>query len=88
MIFSVLLVSHKASASPVSARINPHVEHRLRLLAEATGRTQSFFLQQIIERGIDAMEEIWLPSATLTKIREGDLPELQRTGSTPDLFAD
>ncbi|MGF6301333.1 MULTISPECIES: hypothetical protein [Paraburkholderia] len=43
----------------VAVRVNPQVEHRLRLLAEATGRNQSFFLQQIIERGIDAMEETW-----------------------------
>ncbi|WP_121311505.1 hypothetical protein [Paraburkholderia sp. BL17N1] len=72
----------------VAVRVNPQVEHRLRLLAEATGRNQSFFLQQIIEGGIDAMEETWLPPATLAKIRRGDFPELQQPGSTPDLFGE
>ncbi len=70
----------------VAVRVNPQVEHRLRLLAEATGRNQSFFLQHIIERGIDAMEETWLPAATVAKIRQGDFPDLQQAGSTPDLF--
>jgi RHH-type rel operon transcriptional repressor/antitoxin RelB len=67
-------------------RVNPQVEHRLRLLAETTGRSQSFFLQQIIERGIDAMEEAWLPAATVEKIRQGDFPPFQQADSTPDLF--
>lgn len=69
-------------------RIDPQIEHRLRLLAETAGRRQSFFLQQIIERGIDSMEDTWLPAATLAKIRRGDLPELQLNGSTPDFFGD
>ncbi|WP_027780463.1 hypothetical protein [Paraburkholderia caledonica] len=70
----------------VAARVDPQIEQRLRLLAETTGRKQSFFLQQIIERGIDAMEETWLPPATLAKIRTGDFPGLQEPGLTPDLF--
>lgn len=72
----------------VAVRVDPQIEHRLWLLAETTGRGQSFFLQQIIERGIDAMEETWLPAATLAKVRRGDFPELQQSGSTPDLFGD
>jgi RHH-type rel operon transcriptional repressor/antitoxin RelB len=72
----------------VAVRVSPQIEHRLRLLAQTTGRRQSFFLQQIIEQGIDAMEETWLPEATLAKIRRGDFPELPHTGSTPDLFGD
>jgi hypothetical protein len=34
------------------------------------------------------MEETWLPAATLAKIRRGDFPELQQSGSTPDLFGE
>ncbi|WP_454829760.1 hypothetical protein [Paraburkholderia xenovorans] len=70
----------------VAVRIDPQVEHRLRLLAETAGRKQSFFLQQIIEQGIGAMEEAWLPAATVANIRQGNVPELQQPGSTPDLF--
>ncbi|AXF18784.1 hypothetical protein [Paraburkholderia caledonica] len=72
----------------VAVRIDPQIEHRLRLLAETSRRKQSFFLQQIIEQGIGAMEEAWLPEATVAKIRQGNVPELQHGGSTPDLFSD
>lgn len=70
----------------VAVRVDPQIEQRSRLLADATGRKQSFFLQQIIERGIDAMEEAWLPAATVARIRAGDFSELQAPGATPDLF--
>jgi len=32
----------------VAVRVDPQFEQRLRLLAEVTGRKQSFFLQQMI----------------------------------------
>lgn len=72
----------------VAVRVDPQIERRLRLLAEATGRKQSFFLQQIIEQGIDAIETMWLPPATLAKVRRGDFPKQQRTSSTPDFFGE
>ena len=71
----------------VAVRINPVIEQRLRVLAEATGRNQSFFLQRMIEESIDAMEAIWLSPDTLAKVRRGDWPELRDAHSaTPDLF--
>jgi RHH-type rel operon transcriptional repressor/antitoxin RelB len=72
----------------VAVRIDPQIEQRLRLLAENTGRRQSFFLQQIIERGIGAMEEAWLPAETIARIRSGDVPQVCHVDrSTPDLFS-
>jgi RHH-type transcriptional regulator, rel operon repressor / antitoxin RelB len=56
----------------VAVRIDPVIEQRLRVLAEATGRKQTFFLQRMIEDGIDAMEEVWLSPDTLAKVRNGD----------------
>ncbi|MDR5760592.1 hypothetical protein [Caballeronia sp. LZ035] len=71
----------------VAVRIDPVIEQRLRVLAEATGRKQSFFLQRMIEEGIEAMEETWLSPDTLAKVRKGDLPELLVAHSTTsDLF--
>lgn len=71
----------------VAVRIDPVIEQRLRVLAEATGRKQSFFLQRMIEEGIDAMEDVWLSPATLAKVRRGDLAELlAEHGTTSDLF--
>lgn len=71
----------------VAVRIDPVIEQRLRVLAEATGRKQSFFLQRMIEDGIDAIEEIWLSPQMLAKVRNGELPELLASHSTTsDLF--
>ncbi|BCG02802.1 hypothetical protein PPGU19_073700 (plasmid) [Paraburkholderia sp. PGU19] len=58
-------------------------------MAEVTGRRQSFFLQQMIESGIAAMEEQWLPAAVLAQVRDGTLPsrEPERVPE-PDLFGD
>ncbi|MDR5753689.1 MULTISPECIES: hypothetical protein [unclassified Caballeronia] len=73
----------------VAVRVDPEIEQRLRLLAETTGRKQSFFLQQLIEKGIGAIEEIWLPPAVLAQVREGVLPAAEPTQSpTADLFGD
>jgi len=72
----------------VAVRIDPQIEQGLRLLAQTTGRGQSFFLQQIIERGIGAMEEAWLPAETVAQIRSGDVPQVGHVDrSTPDLFS-
>ncbi|SAL61398.1 hypothetical protein AWB73_06818 [Caballeronia turbans] len=71
----------------VAVRIDPVIEQRLRVLAEATGRKQSFFLQRMIEEGIEAMEAIWLSPQMLAKVRNGDLPELlDARSATSDLF--
>ena len=72
----------------VAVRIDPQIEQRLRLLAETTGRKQSFFLQQMIERGIGAIEETWLPHETLGQVRSGRMPVSQPSGGTSDLFGD
>jgi RHH-type rel operon transcriptional repressor/antitoxin RelB len=73
----------------VAVRVDPQFEQRLRLLAEVTGRKQSFFLQQMIENGIGAMEETWLPPDVLEQVRSGALPPLQQDRvSTADLFGD
>lgn len=73
----------------VAVRVDPAIERRLRLLAEVTGRRQSFFLQQMIESGIAAMEEQWLPATVLAQVRDGTLPsrEPERVPE-PDLFGD
>lgn len=73
----------------VAVRVDPAIERRLRLLAEVTGRRQSFFLQQMIESGIGAMEETWLPPAVLAQVRDGTLPSREQTDDPiSDLFSE
>ncbi|MFL9913682.1 hypothetical protein [Paraburkholderia sp. RL17-337-BIB-A] len=71
----------------IAVRVEPAIEQRLRLLAEVTGRSQSFFLKQLIEKGISAMEDAWLPQDVAAQVRSGALPAQQR-GRTLDLFGD
>jgi RHH-type transcriptional regulator, rel operon repressor / antitoxin RelB len=71
----------------VAVRVDPQIEQRLRLLAEVTGRKQSFFLQQMIERGLADMEETWLPQNVLSQVRSGAIPAQQKAAETTlDLF--
>jgi RHH-type rel operon transcriptional repressor/antitoxin RelB len=71
----------------VAVRVNPQIEQRLRLLAELTGRRQSFFLQQMIEGGIGAMEDVWLPPDVLSRVRSGTMPSRQQASDAiSDLF--
>lgn len=72
----------------VAVRVNPQTEQRLRLLAELTGRKQSFFLQQMIEGGIGAMEDVWLSPDVLSRVRSGTMPSRQQASDAiSDLFA-
>nr|WP_221306716.1 hypothetical protein [Paraburkholderia fungorum] len=60
----------------------------MRLLAELTGRRQSFFLQQMIEGGIGAMEDVWLSPDVLSRVRSGTMPSRQQASDAiSDLFA-
>ncbi|WP_168788233.1 hypothetical protein [Paraburkholderia aromaticivorans] len=71
----------------VAVRVNPQIEQRLRLLAELTGRSQSFFLQQMIESGMGAMENTWLPPDVLSQVRSGTMPlRQQASDAISDLF--
>jgi len=42
----------------------------------------------MIERGIGAIEETWLPHETLGQVRSGRMPVSQPSGGTSDLFGD
>lgn len=65
----------------IAVRVEPPIEQRLRLLAEITGRDQSVFLKQLIEKGIDAMEKACLPEEVVAQVRDGALPA-QQQGTT------
>lgn len=70
----------------VAVRIDPVIERRVRFLAETTGHKPSFFLQQLIEGGVSALEEEWLPPDLLAQVRSGIVPEPTVSHVAPDLF--
>lgn len=54
-----------------SIRLAPDVEQRLDFLAAQTGRTKAFYLREIIERGLDDMEDYYLAAEVLERVRKG-----------------
>lgn len=55
-----------------SIRLAPETEQRLDHLAYYTGRSKAYYLREIIERGIEEMEDYYLAHETLERIRKGE----------------
>jgi RHH-type transcriptional regulator, rel operon repressor / antitoxin RelB len=55
----------------VSIRLDPKIESRLEHLAALTGRTKSYYLRELIERGLDNVEDFYLADATMERVRRG-----------------
>jgi RHH-type transcriptional regulator, rel operon repressor / antitoxin RelB len=69
---------------PTSVRLDPAVEARLEKLAQATGRSKAYYLRELIEGGIDDMEDAYLGAAVLERIRLGK----EQTHSLDDVVAE
>ena len=54
-----------------SIRLAPETEQRLDFLASQTGRTKAFYLREMIEQGIEEMEDYYLAADVLARVREG-----------------
>ena len=54
-----------------SIRLAPETEKRLDYLASQTGRTKAFYLREIIEQGIQEMEDYYLATDVLARVRQG-----------------
>ena len=50
---------------PTSVRLDPDVEARLENLARVTGRSKAFYLRELIEHGLDYLEDAYLGAAAL-----------------------
>ena len=69
---------------PTSVRLDPSIEARLDQLAEATGRSKAYYLRELIEQGIDDLEDSYLGAAVLERIRAGK----EQTYSLNDVMED
>jgi len=56
---------------PTTIRLNPEIEQRLDFLALETGRSKAFYLRKIIEDNISDLEDYYLASNTLKRVRAG-----------------
>jgi RHH-type rel operon transcriptional repressor/antitoxin RelB len=55
-----------------SIRLSPEIEQRLDYLAGQTGRTKAFYLREIIEKGLNDMEDYYLAADVLERVRKGE----------------
>ena len=56
---------------PTSIRLAPEVEKRLDFLAAQTGRSKAFYLRQVIEQGLNELEDYYLAADVLERVRSG-----------------
>ena len=54
-----------------TVRLEPATEQRLDQLAPLTGRTRAFILRQLIETGLDDLEDAYLGAAVAKRSRLG-----------------
>ena len=69
---------------PTSVRLDPSIEARLDQLAAATGRSKAYYLRELIEQGIDDLEDSYLGAEVLERIRAGK----EQTYSLNDVMED
>ena len=57
---------------PTSIRLAPETDNRLDRLASQTGRSKAYYLREIIERGLEEMEDYYLAADVLERVRKGE----------------
>jgi RHH-type transcriptional regulator, rel operon repressor / antitoxin RelB len=60
------------ASMPTSIRLAPATEKRLDQLAARTGRSKAFYLREIIERGLEEIEDYYDATRVLERVREGE----------------
>jgi RHH-type rel operon transcriptional repressor/antitoxin RelB len=50
---------------PTSVRLEPAIEARLESLVRLPGRSKAFYLRELIEQGLDDLEDVYLGAAAL-----------------------
>jgi RHH-type transcriptional regulator, rel operon repressor / antitoxin RelB len=61
---------------PTSIRLPDDIEHRLDFLARQTGRTNAFYIREMILEKIDDIEDYYLAADILARVRKGEEPTL------------
>ena len=71
-----------------SIRLSAKAEQRLDFLAAQTGRTKAFYLRQMIENGLDDLEDYYLAADVLERVRQGKESTQSSTQVRADLGLD
>jgi len=57
-----------------SIRLDAATEKRLDRLAKQTGRSKAYYLRELVEKGLEDLEDYYLASATMERVRKGEEP--------------
>lgn len=57
---------------PTSVRLSEETEKRLDALAARTGRSKAFYLREMIENGIEDLEDYYLATEVMERIKRGE----------------
>jgi RHH-type rel operon transcriptional repressor/antitoxin RelB len=60
------------ASMPTSIRLDPEIEARLDALAARTGRTKAYYLRQLIDNGLDDLEDYYKAVEISERIRRGE----------------
>ena len=71
-----------------SIRLAAETEKRLNFLASNTGRTKAFYLRELIEQGLEDLEDYYLAASVLERIRKGQEPVHSAADVRKDLGLD
>ena len=63
---------HERFFMATSIRLAAELEQRLDFLANQTGRSKAFYLRQMIENGMDDLEDYYLAAEVLERVRKGE----------------
>ena len=55
-----------------SIRLDAETEQRLDRLSAETGRTKAFYLRELIERGLEDLEDYYLGMEVMERLRKGE----------------
>ncbi|MDP3898509.1 MAG: DUF6290 family protein [Mesorhizobium sp.] len=55
-----------------SVRLRPEIEARLDALAKSTGRTKAFYIRELIERGLEDVEDYYIADARYQRYLKGE----------------
>ncbi len=55
-----------------SIRLNHEIEQRRDRLSAETGRTKAFYLRELIDGGLDDLEDYYLGMEVLERLRKGE----------------
>ena len=54
-----------------SIQLAPEIERRLEVLAAQTGRAKTYYVNEMIERGLEEVEDYYLAAEVLDRVRNG-----------------